>query len=363
MGWRCGIIGLPNAGKTTIFNALTAARAEVAAYPFCTISPNHGVVPVPDPRLAHLGEILKPQRLTPTTISFVDVAGLIAGASQGEGLGNQFLGQIREVDLMVHVVRCFPDGRCPHPLGGLDPVRDAEVVETELLLADLEILERHRIKVEKRQKGGDKKAVEALAVLARVEAGLNQGRAARELSLAPTEAAHLKEVALLTGKPYLFVANVTEEELQGGPYYEALRALGARRRTPVIPILGDLEAELQDLAPEEQREFLAGVGLEEPGINRLIRESYRLLGLVTFYTIVGPEVRAWTVPVDTPAPRAAGQVHSDMEKGFIRAEVMQYADLARLGSPARIKEAGLLAVEGRDHLVQDGEILLFRFQV
>jgi len=362
MGWRCGIVGLPNAGKTTIFNALTAAGAEVAAYPFCTISPNTGVVPVPDPRLARLGELLQPERLTPTMISFVDVAGLIAGASKGEGLGNQFLGQIREVDLIVHVVRCFPDGRCPHPLGGLDPRRDVEVVETELLLADLEILERQCLKFEKRQKGGDKKADAALNVLARVEAGLNQGRWARDLGLTPAELPHLQEVAILTLKPYLFVANASEEEYQDGPCYKALMDLGGQRRAPVIPILGDLEAELQDLSPEEQKEFLTTLGLQEPGINRLIQESYRLLGLVTFYTIVGPEVRAWTIPAGTPAPKAAGQVHSDMERGFIRAEVMQFTDLTRLGSTAKIKEAGLLAVEGRDHLVGDGEILLFRFQ-
>ncbi len=362
MGWRCGIVGLPNAGKTTIFNALTAANAEVAAYPFCTINPNNGVVPIPDSRLARLGELLKPQRLTPTTINFVDVAGLIAGASQGEGLGNQFLGQIRDTDLIVHVVRCFADGRSAHPLGSLDPGRDVEVVETELLLADLEILERHRVKLEKRRKGGDKQADAELNLVGKVEAGLNQGRLARDLGLAPVELARLTEVPLLTLKPYIFVANVSEAEFHGGPCLTALEEVGGRRRIPVIPILGDLEAELLDLAPEEQKEFLHSLGLAEPGINRLIQESYRLLGLVTFYTIVGPEVRAWTVPTGTSAPRAAGQVHSDMEKGFIRAEVMQFADLARLGSAAKIKEAGLLMVEGRDHVVADGEILLFRFQ-
>ncbi|MGQ9688924.1 MAG: redox-regulated ATPase YchF [Desulfobaccales bacterium] len=362
MGWRCGIVGLPNAGKTTIFNALTAARAEVAAYPFCTIQPNSGVVPVPDPRLAELGKLLKPERLTPTTITFVDVAGLIAGASKGEGLGNQFLGQIRETDLIVHVVRCFADGRCPHPLGGLDPARDVEVVETELMLADLEILGRQRVKLEKRRKAGDKQAEAALTTIARVEEGLNQGRWVRDLNLTPAEQAHLADTALLTLKPYLFVANLSEEEFPHGPCFQALKELGDRRRRAVIPILGDLEAELLDLAPEERQEFLDSLGLAEPGINRLIRESYRLLGLVTFYTIVGPEVRAWTVPAGTPAPRAAGVVHSDMEKGFIRAEVMRFADLVRLGSVAKIREAGLLAVEGRDHVVQDGEILFFRFQ-
>jgi GTP-binding protein YchF len=252
MGWRCGIVGLPNAGKTTIFNALTAANAEVAAYPFCTISPNNGVVPVPDHRLAQLGKLLKPQRLTPTTINFVDVAGLIAGASKGEGLGNQFLGQIRDTDLIAHVVRCFADGRCPHPLGNIDPVRDVEVVETELLLADLEILERHRVKLEKRRKGGDKQAEAGLGVVARIEAGLNQGSWARDLNLTPEDLAQLAEVPLLTLKPYIFVANVSEDELNGGSCLTALEELGSQRRIPVIPILGDLEAELLDLSSEEQ---------------------------------------------------------------------------------------------------------------
>jgi GTP-binding protein YchF len=362
MSWRCGIIGLPNAGKTTIFNALTCGAAEVAPYPFCTINPNTGMAPVPDPRLARLGELLKPQKLTPATIEFVDVAGLIAGASRGEGLGNQFLGYIREVDLLVHVVRCFGDESCPHPLATLDPVRDVEVVETELLLADLEILGRQRLKVEKRAKAGDKAAAQAQAVLARVEAGLNEGRWARELKLSPGELKHLEGTPLLTWKPCLYVANLSEAELNGGVHYGALQDLGAANQRPVVPILGELEVELQAFAPEERQEFLAGLGLTETGIVRLVRESSRLLGLVTFYTIVGIEVRAWQVPAGTPAPRAAGQVHSDMEKGFIRAEVMPFAALDQWGTPARVKEAGLLRVEGRDYLVADGDILLFRFQ-
>jgi GTP-binding protein YchF len=362
MSWTCGIVGLPNAGKTTIFNALTAGHAEVATYPFTTVNPNTGVVAVPDPRLARLKEMLKPQRLTPTAIEFIDVAGLIAGAHRGEGLGNQFLGLIREVDLLVHVVRCFADGKCPHPLGHLDPVRDVEIVETELFLADLEILGRQRAKVEKRAKGGDKAAAGAAAVLERVEEGLNRGRWARDLNFSPGEQEHLKGVALLTLKPYLFVANLSEEEFPDGRHYFALKELARVRGVPLVPILGDLEAELLEFPEEERREFLAPLGIEETGIARLIRESHRLLGLVTFYTIVGPEVRAWNVPAGTAAPRAAGQVHSDMEKGFIRAEVMSFEDLAHLGSPTRVKEAGRLHVEGRDYLVQDGEILLFRFQ-
>ncbi len=362
MSFRCGIFGLPNAGKTTIFNALTADTAEVAPYPFCTIAPNTGVVPVPDERLTRLGELLKPEKLTPAFIEFVDVAGLIAGASRGEGLGNQFLAAIREVDLLVHVVRCFEAEACPHPLSQVDPVRDVEVVETELLLADLEVLSRHLLKLEKRAKVGDKAAALAYPTLARVEAGLNQGTWARNLRLTAAEIENLKDTPLLTLKPCLFVANLSEAELHGGSHYAALQALAGERLWPLIPILGDLEAELQAFAPEERLEFLAGLGLTEPGMARLVRESSRLLGLVTFYTIVGPEVRAWQVPVGTPAPRAAGQVHSDMEKGFIRAEVMRFADLDRLSSPARVKEAGELKVQGRDYLVADGDILLFRFQ-
>uniref|UniRef100_A0A7C3WR22 Ribosome-binding ATPase YchF n=1 Tax=Desulfobacca acetoxidans TaxID=60893 RepID=A0A7C3WR22_9BACT len=362
MSWRCGLIGLPNAGKTTIFNALTAAGAETAVYPFSTINPNIGVVPVPDPNLEKLGELLKPERLTPATIEFVDVAGLIAGASKGEGLGNQFLAHIRDTDLLVHVVRCFDTPKCPHPLGSLDPVRDVEIVETELMLADLEILSRQRVKLEKKARSGSKNTAVALAALAKVEAGLNRGQWAKDVPLGKEEQEYLKTVALLTLKPYLFVANLSEAEFPKGPHFAALKELARKRGVPVVPILGDLEAELMELPEAERREFLQSLGLEEPGINRLIRESYRLLNLVTFYTIVGTEVRGWTVPAGTPAPKAAGRVHSDMEKGFIRAEVMRLEDLVRLGSPAKIKEAGLLQVEGRDHLVQDGEILTFRFQ-
>jgi len=361
MSWKCGIIGLPNAGKSSIFNALTAAGAETAIYPFSTINPNLGVVPVPDERLAALGKLLKPEKLTPTTIEFVDVAGLIAGASKGEGLGNQFLGHIRDVDLLVHVVRCFASAQCPHPLGSLDPVRDVGIVDTELLLADLEILGRQKVKLEKKVRMGEKAGAAALAVLSKVEEGLNRGGWAMDLGLTLAELEHLQPVPLLTLKPCLFVANLSEEEFNGGEHYQALQNLAAARNAPLVPILGDLEAEIQELPADEQREFLTGLNLTESGIRRLIRESYRLLKLVTFYTIVGPEVRAWTVPEGTPLPEAAGRIHSDMEKGFIRAEVMNFNDLQTHGSQAKVKEAGRLHVEGRDYHVQDGEILLIRF--
>ncbi|MFP3867079.1 MAG: redox-regulated ATPase YchF [Desulfobacteraceae bacterium] len=362
MGFSCGIVGLPNVGKSTIFNALTAAQAEVAGYPFTTITPNIGVVPVPDERLQTLGQLLKPPKLTPTTIEFVDLAGLIKGASQGEGLGNQFLAQIRNVDLLVHVVRCFEAGDIPHAPGGLDPVRDVEIIETELLLADLEIIGRQRLKAEKQVRGGDKRVLALLELLQRLEDFLNQGHWASRFALTDIEQEMLQEIPLLTQKPCLLVANLSESEMQERRYLPALEELAATRQIPLLPLIGDLEAEIRTLPPEDQGQFLAASGLSESGLHRLVRESYGLLRLITFYTIVGPEVRAWTVAAGAPAVRCAGKIHSDMEQGFIRVEVMAFDDLARLGSAAKVKEAGLMHVEGRDYLVQDGEILFFRFQ-
>jgi GTP-binding protein YchF len=359
---RCGLIGLPNVGKSTIFNALTAGKAEVAGYPFTTINPNAGIVPVPDPRLETLGHLLKPPKLTSTTIEFVDIAGLIEGASQGEGLGNQFLAHIRDVDLLVHVVRGFEAQDIPHIAPTLDPVRDIEIIDTELLLADLEIIRRQILKTEKAAKSGDKKTMAQLQLLQRLEAFLNQGRWANQFPWREAESTLLAEVPLLTRKPCLLVANVSEAAWHDNRFLPALEKLASARQVPLIPILGDLEAELQDLPPEERQEFLAVAGMPESGLIRLIQASYQLLGLITFYTIVGPEVRAWTVPAGTPAASCAGRIHSDMEKGFIKAEVMAFVDLVRLGSAAKVKDAGLMHAEGRDYVVRDGEILLFRFQ-
>jgi GTP-binding protein YchF len=362
MACRCGLVGLPNVGKSTIFNALSGGTAEVAGYPFTTIAPQVGIVPVPDPRLETLGRLLQPPKLTPTTIEFVDIAGLIEGASQGEGLGNQFLAHIREVDLLVQVIRLFEAPNIPHIAPTLDPVRDVGIIDTELLLADLEMVRRQLVKAEKAAKSGEKKALAQLTFLRSLEDWLNQGQWAREFTGSDEDQAFFSEVPLLTRKPSLWVANLSEAEWQARRYYPALEVLAAQRRVPLIPILGDLEAELVDLPPAERQEFLAAACLPESGLERLIRASYDLLGLITFYTIVGSEVRAWTIPRGTPAVQAAGRIHSDMAKGFIKAEIMAYEDLVRLGSAAKVREAGLVHLEGRDYQLRDGDIVLFRFQ-
>ncbi len=363
MGFVCGIIGLPNAGKSTIFNALSSAKAQVASYPFCTIQPNQGIVPVPDQRLEKLAKMLKPEKVTPTTLEFWDIAGLVKGASQGEGLGNQFLGHIRNVDALAHVVRCFEAENVTHVYAHLDPKRDIEIVQTELILADLQTVEKRLSKESHQAKVGDKKAAAEVPVLKAIQDRLGKGLPAAGLSFDEEGRKVMQSLELLTAKRVFYVANVSEKELKERRWVPQVQDLAAREKAPVVVICGDLEAEMAELAAEEREEFLRDLGLSEPALNQLIRAGYGLLSLITFYTTVGPELRAWTVPRGTHVPQAAGKIHTDMERGFIRAEVISCQEFFAAGSMAAAKDKGILRVEGKDYLVQDGDILYIRFHV
>ena len=363
MGFACGIIGLPNAGKSTIFNALSAAKAEVANYPFCTIDPNQGIVAVPDERLKKLAQILPHEKVTPTTLEFWDIAGLVKGASQGEGLGNRFLGHIRNVDALAHVVRCFEAENVVHIYSSLDPRRDIEVVQTELLLADLQVVEKRLTKAAHQAKVGDKKSSSEIPFLRRVQEALSAGRPAASLTPSEEEQIILHSLELLTARPLLYVANASEKELKERRWIPRVEELAAREKSPVVVICGDLEAEMAELPPEERMEFLREMGLAESALNQLIRVGYELLHLITFYTTVGSELRAWTVSRGTRVPQAAGKIHTDMERGFIRAEVISFTDFVAAGSLAAAREKGLLRVEGKEYIVQDADILHIRFHV
>jgi len=364
MGFRCGIIGLPNVGKSTIFNAVTAAGAAVANYPFCTIEPNVGVVPVPDDRLLAIAALTKHEKVTPTVMEFLDIAGLVKGASKGEGLGNTFLGHIRDVDAVVHIVRCFDDPDVAHIHGAVDPRSDIEVVTAELILADLETCEKRINKARRQAKVGDKEAAKDVAYYGRFVESLGKGVPARQIPRDEKEIARRNELNLLTDKKVLYVANASDAELKtGNGYISQVEDLACDEGAEVITICGDMEAEIATLPEEERKEFMDDLGLAESGLSKLIKAGYKLLDLITFYTVAGPELRAWTVPAGTHAQKAAGKIHTDMERGFIRAEILRYDDFTSAGSVAAAKEKGLVKIEGRENVIHDGDIVYFRFNV
>jgi hypothetical protein len=363
MGFKCGIVGLPNVGKSTLFNALTQAGIEAANFPFCTIEPNTGVVAVPDARLDQLAAIVNPQKILATTMEFVDIAGLVKGASKGEGLGNQFLANIRETDAIGHVVRCFENENIVHVAGQIDPADDIDVINTELVLADMEAADRAVQRNAKKAKGGDKDAKLELVVLEKVKAHLDEGLTLRSLELEKEEKAAIQYINFLTIKPTMYIANVNDDGFENNPFLDKVREIAAKENAVVVPVCAEIESELSELEEEDKKEFMEDLGIEEPGLNRVIRAGYELLNLQTYFTAGVKEVRAWTIPVGATAPQAAGKIHTDFERGFIRAQTIGFDDYIEFKGESGAKEAGKMRQEGKEYIVKDGDVMNFLFNV